>query len=209
MLWQLLASPIEFLGLIVALLISISWHEAAHALAADRLGDDTPRLAGRLTLNPLAHLDPIGSLFLLFFGFGWGKPVPINSSHFKHPPLDEFKVAVAGPISNIILAIVFGLSLRLFGNAISTGILELLSVLVFINLILAIFNFLPIPPLDGSKLLRLVVPFDHYLAIEQLGLPILLGLLALSAIGVPIFSAVVSQPTTFLFQLITGIPPAF
>lgn len=209
MLWQLLSSPFEFIGLVAALLVSISWHEAAHGFVAYRLGDDTPKVAGRLTLNPLAHLDPIGSLFLLIFGFGWGKPVPINSAHFKNPALDEFKVAVAGPLSNIILAVVFGLSLRLFAAGISVSALELLTVLVFINLILAVFNFLPIPPLDGSKLLRLIIPFESYLMIEQLGFPILLGLLFASAVGIPIFHTIVLGPTTALFQLITGIAPSF
>ncbi|MBI3260935.1 site-2 protease family protein [Candidatus Berkelbacteria bacterium] len=209
MLWQLLRSPFEFAGLLLALVTAISWHEAAHALMAHRLGDDTPKLAGRLTLNPLAHLDPIGSLFLLIFGFGWGKPVPVNSTKFANPALDEFKVAIAGPLSNIVLAVVFGLSLRLLGSAVSQNIFELLSVFVFINLVLAIFNFLPIPPLDGSKLLRLVVPFEVYLMIEQLGFPILVGLLLLSAVGIPIFNSAVLGPTTILFQLITGIQPAF
>lgn len=209
MLWQLLGSPFEFAGLIVALLVSISWHEAAHAFVAHRLGDDTAKLAGRLTLNPLAHLDPLGSLFLLFFGFGWGKPVPVNSSRFPNPPLDDFKVAIAGPASNLILAVLFGVSLRLFGSAISAGVAELLAVIVFINLVLAIFNFLPIPPLDGSKLIRLILPFESYLVVEQLGLPILLALVFLSAVGVPIFHKIVLAPTAALFQLITGIPPAF
>jgi len=209
MLWQLLSSPFEFAGLLLALVTAISWHEAAHAFMAHRLGDDTPKLAGRLTLNPLAHLDPIGSLFLLIFGFGWGKPVQINSTKFKNPAVDEFKVAIAGPLSNIVLAVAFGLSLRLLGSAISQSIFELLSVFVFINLVLAVFNFLPIPPLDGSKLLRLVVPFETYLMIEQLGFPILVGLLLLSAVGIPIFNTAVLGPTTVLFQVITGIQPAF
>lgn len=209
MLWQLLSSPFEFAGLLLALVTAISWHEAAHGFMAHRLGDDTPKLAGRLTLNPLAHLDPIGSLFLLIFGFGWGKPMPINASHFRNPALDEFKVAIAGPLSNIVLAVAFGLSLRVLGGAISEGIFELLSIFVFINLVLAVFNFLPIPPLDGSKLLRLVVPFEVYLMIEQLGFPILITLLVLSAIGVPIFNAAVLGPTTTLFQVITGIQPTF
>ncbi|MFY9484162.1 MAG: site-2 protease family protein [Patescibacteria group bacterium] len=209
MLWQLLSSPFEFAGLLLALVTAISWHEAAHGFMANRLGDDTPKLAGRLTLNPLAHLDPIGSLFLLIFGFGWGKPVPINSTKFRNPALDEFKVAIAGPLSNIILATAFGLSLRLLGGSISQSIFELLSIFVFINLVLAVFNFLPIPPLDGSKLLRLVVPFEIYLMIEQLGFPILIGLLLLSAIGIPIFNTAVLGPTSVLFQLITGIQPTF
>ncbi len=209
MLWQLLSSPFEFAGLLLALVTAISWHEAAHGFMANRLGDDTPKLAGRLTLNPLAHLDPIGSLFLLFFGFGWGKPVPINSTKFRNPAIDEFKVAIAGPLSNIVLAVAFGISLRLLGAAVSEGTFELLSIFVFINLVLAVFNFLPIPPLDGSKLLRLVVPFEIYLMIEQLGFPILIGLLLLSAIGIPIFNTAVLGPTSVLFQLITGIRPVF
>ncbi len=141
--------------LIPALVFSLSFHEFAHAWMAYRLGDNTAARLGRLTLNPLSHLDPVGSLALLLMGFGWAKPVPVDSRYLKNPKQDMVKVAAAGPISNIILAVVAALSLRLL---FSTGLLTdniktFIIIFMQINITLAVFNLLPVSPLDGSQIL--------------------------------------------------------
>ena len=141
--------------LIPALVFSLSFHEFAHAWMAYRLGDNTAARLGRLTLNPLSHLDPVGSLALLLMGFGWAKPVPVDSRYLKNPKQDMVKVAAAGPISNIILAVVAALALRLL---FSTGLLidnikTFIIIFMQINITLAVFNLLPVSPLDGSQIL--------------------------------------------------------
>lgn len=130
---------------VIALIIAITIHEFSHAWAADRLGDPTPRSRGRLTLNPLAHLDPIGTLMLFIAHFGWGKPVPIDPYNLRHPKRDYLYIALAGPISNILLAIFVTLLSKIF-------FIPLFLYLIIINLSLAIFNLLPFHPLDGSHI---------------------------------------------------------
>ena len=141
--------------LIPALVFSLSFHEFAHAWMAYRLGDSTAARMGRLTLNPMAHLDPIGSLALLLMGFGWAKPVPVDVRYLENPRQDMVKVAAAGPISNIILAIFAALLLRLlFGTDMLTNSIKTFFVIFMqINITLAVFNLLPISPLDGSQIL--------------------------------------------------------
>ena len=141
--------------LIPALVFSLSFHEFAHAWMAYRLGDNTAARLGRLTLNPMSHLDPVGSLALLLMGFGWAKPVPVDSGFLENPKQDMVKVAAAGPISNIILAVVAALVLRLlFSTDILTdNIKTFLIIFMQINITLAVFNLLPISPLDGSQIL--------------------------------------------------------
>ena len=148
---------------VFSLIIVISMHEFCHALAADKLGDPTPRAYGRLTLNPLAHIDPIGTLLLPLIGvlsgfpvIGWAKPTPIDLYNFKNPRRDETIVAFAGPLSNFILAFF----LSLFHSSIATYVGN-------ISLFLGIFNFLPIPPLDGSKILLNLLPSDQATKIES------------------------------------------
>jgi Zn-dependent protease len=153
-----------------AVLIAITFHEYAHAFAADKLGDDTPRRQGRLTLNPLAHLDPVGTIMLVFAGFGWGKPVEINPRNFNRDrsmTASEAIVSIAGPLMNFILAIVFSIiyfaiikfALSFSFTQVGAIILSLIQITVIINLGLGIFNLIPLPPLDGSKVLNHFLPY--------------------------------------------------
>ena len=144
--------------LIPALVFSLSFHEFAHAWMAYRLGDNTAARLGRLTLNPMSHLDPIGSLALFLMGFGWAKPVPVDSRFLENPKQDMVKVAAAGPVSNIILAVVAALALRLLFSAdlLTDNIKTFLIIFMQINITLAVFNLLPISPLDGSQI---ITPF--------------------------------------------------
>ncbi len=141
--------------LIPALVFSLSFHEFAHAWMASRLGDNTAARLGRLTLNPIAHLDPVGSLALLLMGFGWAKPVPVDSRYLENPKQDMVKVAAAGPISNIILAVGAALTLRLlFSTDLFTDNIKTFFIIFMqINITLAVFNLLPVSPLDGSQIL--------------------------------------------------------
>ena len=148
----------------ITLLISLSVHECAHAYAAYKVGDNTAKLAGRITLNPLAHLDPLGAIFLAFmafagFGFAWGKPVPVNPANFKNPRRDDIIVSLCGPISNIILAFVCGILFRFFGDSVPHSAAQFLLIMVMVNLSLAIFNLIPIYPLDGSHILINLLPW--------------------------------------------------
>ena len=142
--------------LIPALVFSLSFHEFSHAWMAYRLGDSTAARMGRLTLNPMSHLDPIGSLALIFMGFGWAKPVPVDARQLENPRQDMVKVAAAGPISNIILAIIGALVLRLlFGtDLLSNSVKTFFIIFMQINITLAVFNLLPVSPLDGSQILE-------------------------------------------------------
>jgi len=153
---SLFANPISFILYLIALIVALTVHEFSHALAANHLGDPTPRLSGRLTLNPLAHFDLFGSLFLLFFGFGWGKPVPFDPFNLKKPRQDAALISLAGPLSNFIIAILGSILVRLFIlvqlSFISTIGLLILYPIVIINVSLGFFNLLPINPLDGFKI---------------------------------------------------------
>ena len=196
---------------LIILLFSVIIHELAHGYVAYSLGDPTAKYAGRLTLNPLKHLDPFGSIILpllLFiagspFLFGWAKPVPINPYNFTDKKYGEFKVSVAGPASNLCLAIIFGLILRFLPNEIimdNPGIGIAISFIVSINIWLAIFNLIPIPPLDGSWILFSFLPASMQNAkifLKQYGIVILVLLILFG--GSVWFSI-----TSYLFQLITG-----
>lgn len=174
MIFDLIEQPIAFLFLALALILAITVHEFAHAWVADRLGDPTARLAGRVTLNPLAHLDLVGTLALLLFRFGWGKPVPVNDRNFKHPLIDELQVSLAGPFANLALAVATGVIVRLI--ILPELAVIFASLLVQINLVLMVFNLLPIPPLDGSRILKLFLPPELYAMIEQYGVFVILFL---------------------------------
>jgi Zn-dependent protease len=138
------------------LIVAITIHEFSHALTADRLGDPTPRSFGRLTLNPLKHLDLIGTIMIFLVHFGWGKPVPIDTYNLKNPKRDEMLISLSGPASNLILAALLSLIIRFVPlNLLATFII---STAIQFNILLAVFNLIPIPPLDGSKILLNLLP---------------------------------------------------
>lgn len=143
-------------------------HEYAHALIATKLGDQTPRLSGRLTLNPLAHISPIGAIMIFLFGFGYAKPVNVNPRNFKDPKKGMAITAIAGPVSNLIMGFVFIVLATVFSNifrgdsVLFTAIFYFLFFAGTINVNLAVFNLLPIPPLDGSRILQLLIPAKYY-----------------------------------------------
>ena len=146
---------------VVVILLSLSFHEFAHAKVADYLGDDTPQRQGRLTINPLAHIDPLGFLAILILNFGWGKPVNINPLNFQKPYRDSAIVSIAGPLTNVTLALISTVILRLVGASLNNNGLLFLEFMIFLNLALAIFNLIPVPPLDGSKVLALFLPLQY------------------------------------------------
>jgi Zn-dependent protease len=174
-----LPSPAELLLSLPAVLWAITFHEFCHGYVAYRLGDPTAMNSGRLTLNPLAHLDPIGALMLLIARFGWAKPVPIDPRYFKNPRRDMVLVSLAGAAGNILTATVVGLLMRVLPRAVllNYAALNFLVLMVFINLGLAVFNLLPIPPLDGSKILYVFLPprwLETYYKFERYGMMILM-----------------------------------
>ena len=154
-------------GIVIAMVV----HEYAHARVAYALGDYTPRLQGRLTLNPAAHVDPIGLLMLFIVHFGWAKPVQINPMNFSNPRRDDILVSLAGPASNLItsfIALIILVLLAKFDFPLSEGLLVVFNLIIIYNINFAIFNMLPIPPLDGSHILRNLLPYEMARVYEQL-----------------------------------------
>jgi Zn-dependent protease len=200
------------------ILIALTFHEYAHAYTANRFGDDTAKQLGRLTLNPLRHLDPLGTIMIFLVHFGWAKPVPVNPSRLKSPKKDMLWISAAGPLANMGLALISGISLRLL-NAMagppgqhSAG-MGLLIFMVFmslqINLALAIFNILPIAPLDGSKILSGLLPVGqeniiHFL--ERYGPFILIGLILFGhGTGVSILGGIIWPFVEFFTKIFAGV----
>jgi Zn-dependent protease len=201
----LISNPILFISFALGLLIAITIHEFSHAFAADRLGDPTPRSQGRLTLNPLAHLDPLGTISMLLIGFGWGKPVQFDPYNLENPRRDAAIISLAGPVSNLTLAFVLSLFERLI--SFDSAILTFLIPLMYINVMLAIFNLIPIGPLDGQKILYGILPRD--LAYEFQAIMSKYGILLLLLFILPVFggqapiAAIISPIINFVMTLLT------
>ncbi|AFK86901.1 peptidase M50 [Thermoanaerobacterium aotearoense SCUT27] len=173
-----MSTLLSYLIRIPALIIAMSFHEFSHGYVADKLGDPTPRQSGRLTLNPLAHIDPLGLIMLFIIYFGWAKPLPINPYYFKDRRKGVLYVALAGPLSNVFLAIITRILMFYVGNIPVLGLF--LTILYQYNLVFAVFNIIPIPPLDGSKVLWSILPQKEayiYSQYEQYGQIVLLLLL--------------------------------
>jgi Zn-dependent protease len=225
----LLENPAAFVRLAVlvifALLTAITVHEFSHALLATLLGDGTARRLGRLSLNPIRHLDPAGTVLILVAGFGWGKPVPVNHHHLTRGPLGMSIVAAAGPLSNMVLAFLVAIPIKLgllvwsspsltrstfvMGGGLREGLSDIVALVIFFNLLLGVFNLIPLPPLDGSKVLGGLLPRQYaasYERFQQYGPVILIGIVLMDAVfrlGIlwsvmgPIVSALVSAATGF------------
>ncbi|MBQ3136132.1 MAG: site-2 protease family protein [Clostridia bacterium] len=185
-------------------------HEFAHAYVAHRLGDDTARLSGRMTANPLAHIDPIGALMIILAGFGYAKAVPVNIRNFKKRKPYMALTALAGPVSNIIMAFIFmfiGLFLQVKLGLSEGGFVYYLAVFMItaaqINISLAVFNLLPIPPLDGSRIFSLIIPDKYYYTIMQYERYIVYGVLALVFFGV--LDGPINLLSGLLFDLIFNV----
>lgn len=151
----------DFLFAPLSIIIALTFHELCHGLAATALGDDTPRLQGRLTLNPLKHLDPVGTIMLLLFKFGWAKPVQVNPRNFKSGKIGMALVAIAGPLSNILLAVASAVAMKLIASGTipyNPYFYDFFSWLMLYNVCFAAFNILPVPPLDGSKVVAAFLP---------------------------------------------------
>ncbi len=221
MLANFLSSLTEFLYSIPCILIALTVHEVAHGWMAYKLGDPTAKAMGRLTLNPLKHIDPIGALCMLFFHFGWAKPVPINSRYFKKPKRDVALTALAGPVSNILMAfcgillysILRAIFLRVgalssFGATVQQLILYLLFYFYYLNLGLAVFNFLPVPPLDGSRIFLVFLPQKYYFGIMKYERYIQLALMICLWFGFlnGILSTLVGWLASGMFALVGLIP---
>ena len=206
--WSVLT---DMLLAVLPALTCITLHELAHGLAAYRLGDDTAKRQGRLSLNPLKHIDLMGLLMMVVFRFGWAKPVPVNAYKFKHPKSGMALTALAGPVCNLLLAWVFlllyGLCYRLFlGHAVGRIVLDLFYTTAYISTALAVFNILPIPPLDGSKVLFSFVPdrvFFRLMQFERYGMILLLLLVATGILGRPL-AYCTQQVMDALFSIAQG-----
>jgi len=195
---------ITLLGVVIALVIGITCHEFSHALVADYLGDHRPRAMGRVSLNPIRHIDPLGAIFFVAAGFGWGRPVMVNAAAMRGGRRSMAWVAAAGPTANIVVAILFAIVFRVIG--LSGGPLNdparLILIIVVLNVTLAFFNLLPIPPLDGYNFAMAFLPFRVALQVQryaQYGVILLLGLVLLSRLSPG------ASPLDWLFAAADGL----
>ena len=188
-------NPLYIAAALPSILIALSLHEYGHAAMATKMGDPTPRLQGRLTLNPIAHLDPMGTFFIIItvlngFGFGWGKPVQTNPAYYKDYRMGTILVAVAGPAMNLcqaMLAVAFGFLLFKANAQLGSFGHILLQTFILINIVLMVFNLLPIPPLDGGHVLEQMLPWEmraRFRRFAPYGILVLVGLMFLSYLGI-------------------------
>lgn len=206
-----------FLNMLIALpgiVIGLSFHEFGHAFVSDRLGDPTPRAQGRVTLNPLAHFDPIGFLALMFCGFGWGIPVEIDPRYYKHPRRDELLVSLAGVVMNLIVAIVFSFIVhfvyinvpydKLSDGTLMGTLFNILLQVVIVNVVLMVFNLIPVPPLDGFGIITEIFNLrekNFYYTLYNYGFPILMILLIVGVVD-KILNPMVNGVYALLLQYI-------
>jgi Zn-dependent protease len=200
---------------VVAVLLGFTVHELCHAWSAYKLGDPTAWAQGRISLNPLRHLDPIGAIAAFLVGFGWAKPVEIQPANFRHPLRDGVLVSLAGPAANLLTAVLFGLTLRLtpylpaMNSSALIVVVNLVYVIVMINLGLFIFNLIPIPPLDGSHVLRGALPLRWRLEYEKLypyGTWLMLVIIVIpSYMNGKFLAYTIGAPRDWLYALITGL----
>lgn len=168
--------PIQIIFSIAVLIFSVIAHEVSHGYMAQYLGDPTARLAGRLTLNPIKHIDPIGSILIPLvtvilpgeFVFGWAKPVPYNPYNLRDQKWGDAKVSVVGPLTNFGIAFIFAMILRFAFSELSAPMIDLINTIIIINIVLGVFNLVPIPPLDGSKVLMNVLPYRYRYVFDYL-----------------------------------------
>lgn len=210
-------NPTTLLARVIVLLVAFTVHELAHAVVADRMGDPTPRRMGRITLNPLKHLDPIGTLALLFAGFGWAKPVLVNPYNMRgrNPRTSMAIVAIAGPLSNLLMALLAVLPIRLglvgiegffgvTGGSLFPSLPFLLAQFILINLILMFFNLIPIPPLDGYKVLVGILPPEMSYRLEPLEQYGFMLLLLVVFLLPQVLRMLVVEPTWWMVGLMLG-----
>ncbi len=208
---SLLQSPLDFVAVLVGfLLVGITIHEFAHAWVANKCGDPTAKMEGRLSLNPLDHLDPVGTILFFIIGFGWGKPVPINPRFLKNKR-DELKVAIAGIIANLLMATILSIPIRIAsvkGIVIDTEpVLLFLRKIVEINVVLAAFNILPIPPLDGSHFVEYFLDEEGKFKFQFYGQYALLGLIVFDFItGKSIILAIMEPIMRIMLFFVSGLP---
>jgi Zn-dependent protease len=203
----------SFIFVIIVLILSIIMHEVAHGYAANALGDPTAKLAGRLTLNPIPHLDPIGSILipgiLAFTGtgvlFGWAKPVPYNPYNLKNQRWGEAIVAIAGVATNFILAIVFALIARYTSGAGLTAFADFAKIIVLVNLSLGLFNLIPIPPFDGFTFLRGILPYRYSLGFRRFEDTMRRGGILVLVLILFLFSQFLSAPFSAFVQWLFGL----
>lgn len=199
----IIRAMLERLLLAPVFLIALTIHELAHALAADRLGDPTPRSQGRISLNPLKHLDPYGAILFLLTGLGWAKPVVFDPYNLRHPRKDAGLISLAGPASNLLLALIASLLLNYL--TLPVVVASFLYSLIYINTVLAIFNLVPVYPLDGEKILAALLPRD--LAFEYQAVMSRYGTLILILLILPLFGP--SPIASLIFPVISFVTRLF
>lgn len=202
---NIFSNPEYLLFLVVGLLVAITIHEFMHAWTANYLGDPTAKISGRITLNPVAHLDLLGTIAIFLIGFGWGKPVPVNDRNFKNPRLGSALTSIAGPLSNLVMAAFLSLFYKFLPLS-GTFMGEMLLFVITLNIVLMVFNLIPIPPLDGSKVLYSVLPNSvNIQALEMYGPFLLLGLFFF---GKDILSGILGPAVNGILSIL-GVPSYF